>query len=279
VAHLEERWPAHAVPLFLFVGRDRPRPAYREEVRFTLRDEKYVNFGLRLKCGTGDRYMGGSVGLVYSADSSEALPGTEGQLAMITDIIVNPDNSVVVSAVGDLNFHVLQSWMPRGLRGMQLAFIDVDPPSEPIHRPIAETCGRQASLQLFARLVSAAESVAQTLTSGGPFTAFVPTDAALRATLARDEERLMARPDHLEAILQCYICYEQVLSEAMYTGRVMKALDGTMLMVTFTTWPKGGPRVNDVPIEHMDIRCSNGVIHAIAGPLSPAPAARQRGGR
>jgi len=267
-AHLDEQWPAHAVPLFLFSGPDRPRPAYREEVRFTLRDEKYVNFGLRLKCGTGDRYMGGSVGLVHSADSSEALPGTQGQLAMITDIIVNPDNSVVVSVVGDLNFRVLQSWMPRGLRGMQLAFIDVEPPSVPIHQPIIETCAREPDLRTFARLASAVESVVQTLAGGGPFTAFLPTDAALRRTLGQDEEQLLARPD-LEALLRSHICFDRAVFDAMYAGRVFRALDGSTLVVTFTTWPKHGPRVNDVPIEKMDIQCSNGVIHTIVSPLLP----------
>ncbi|CAE8709940.1 unnamed protein product [Polarella glacialis] len=43
VAHLgDEPWPAHAVPLFVFSGKDRPRPAYREEITFTLREDRYL---------------------------------------------------------------------------------------------------------------------------------------------------------------------------------------------------------------------------------------------
>lgn len=275
----EEQWPAHAVPLFVFDGQDRPRPAYREEVRFMLHDERYVNVGLRLKCGTGDRYMGGSVGLVHSPDRMEASPGTEGQLVMITDIIVNPDNSVLVSAIGDLNFHVLQSWMPRGLRGLQLAFVEVEPPSVPLLRSLPETCAGEPGLRLFARLLDAMPSLAQTLMSAGPFTAFVPTDAGWGAALGQaDEQDLVARPD-LEALLRCHVCGERVPHEAMYSGRSLQALDGTVLTVTFARWPRGGPRVNEIPIEQMDIQCSNGVIHAIAAPLSPAPMIRRRGGR
>merc|ERR1719162_2162955 len=85
VQHLgDDDWPVNAVPLFVFTGqRDRPRPGYREEVRFSLREEKYINFALRLRCGGGDKYMGGSVGLMYSDDRREVLPGEEGQLATV----------------------------------------------------------------------------------------------------------------------------------------------------------------------------------------------------
>ena len=36
-------WPLHAVPVFVFGGVDRPRPSYREEVKFTLRHDKSLD--------------------------------------------------------------------------------------------------------------------------------------------------------------------------------------------------------------------------------------------
>ena len=55
----------------------------------------------------------------------EVQPGDQGQLATILDLVVQPDNSVIVTAIGDLDCTVVRTWMPRGLRGLQLAFVDV----------------------------------------------------------------------------------------------------------------------------------------------------------
>jgi len=107
----DEPWPNHAIPLFVFVGNENEVPpviCYREEVKITLREERYVNFCMRLRCGMGDRYSGGSIGLVYSPDASEVPVGAEGQLATIVDITVMPDSSVVLRVVGDLPFRVGQ---------------------------------------------------------------------------------------------------------------------------------------------------------------------------
>lgn len=258
----EQEWPAHSVPLFVFCGRDRPRPGYREEVCFTLSEDQYVNFALRLRCGSGDRHMGGTVGIVHSSDRSEALPGTEGQLVTITNLIVNPNNTVFVEAVGDLGFRVRRSWMPRGLRGMQCAIVDVVN-EVPRLDTILEACESDANLLQFAQLVRRVPSLSEKLSGEGSFTVFVPVNML-------NVEALVMRPD-LEAQLQCYICPERVAREALYTGRTLRALDGTPLNVAFLRAPKSDPCVNKVPIEHLDIFCCNGVIHTITGPLTPAP--------
>mmetsp|Transcript_26898 Transcript_26898/g.62464 ORF Transcript_26898/g.62464 Transcript_26898/m.62464 type:complete len:435 (+) Transcript_26898:29-1333(+) len=282
VAHLpsDEEWPLHAVPLFIFGGIDRPRPAYREELKFTLRNDKYVSFALRLRCGTGDHYMGGTVGLMHSPERQEALVGDKGQLVTIIDLVVQPDNSVIVTAIGDLEFVVARTWMPRGLRGLQLAFVDVHKAAAPPLQPILQTCNEEPGFGLFGQLLARAagfEEVAAAMGGAdGPFTVFVPRDPELMSCLGGGSLQEMLRTPQLPALLACHIVRGRVPFEALYTGRTLRAIDGTILMVTFTQWPRGGPCINEIPGDHMDIFCSNGVIHVIRGVLQPAPRPAQR---
>eukprot|EP00933_Yihiella_yeosuensis_P072320 TRINITY_DN80682_c0_g1_i1.p1 TRINITY_DN80682_c0_g1~~TRINITY_DN80682_c0_g1_i1.p1 ORF type:complete len:416 (+),score=76.46 TRINITY_DN80682_c0_g1_i1:87-1334(+) len=281
VLHLgEDPWPHHAVPLFVFSGRDRPRPAYREEIRFTLKDDRYVSFGLRLRCGTGDRYMGGTIGLIHNPMRQEAMPGDEGQLATVIDIVVQPDNTVIVSAIGDLDFQVKQSWMPRGLRGLQLAFVDVERAKEKDEMPMLQTCLDEPGFGLFGRLVQEGgpPGLAEALSgSDGPFTAFIPTDAVLMEALGGGSIEDMLKVPYLQAVLACHICKGKVTFEAMYSGRTLQAVDGSVVVVTFKQWPRGSPHVNEIPAVHMDINCSNGVVHSLAGVMTPAPRPIKRG--
>lgn len=275
-AHLDaDAWPHHAVPLWVFHGKDRPRPGYKEEVRFTLREEKYINYCVRMRCGLGDHYNGGAVGLVYSPDRSEAVPGTEGQLITIIDVIVQPNNTVSITAVGDVHFRVKSSWMPRGMMGLQMAQIEAAGQAEKLDS-ILDTCATEPNMTIFARMMAAVPSLANELRGGGPYTVFVPTNEAL-GNLGISEQELLESP-YLESIVGCHICPGKVPCGQLYSGRTFQAVDGTILQVTFARWPRGCPSVNEVPIEHMDISCSNGVVHSIVGLLSatPAPSRRRR---
>mmetsp|Transcript_32265 Transcript_32265/g.57036 ORF Transcript_32265/g.57036 Transcript_32265/m.57036 type:complete len:373 (+) Transcript_32265:92-1210(+) len=265
-AHLgNESWPQNAVPLFIFSGRDRPRPGYRDEFRFTLREEKYVIFALRLRSGGGDKYMGGTVGLIHSPDKAEVMAGHEGQLVTIVDLVVNMDNSIIVSAIGDLPFTVMRAWMPRGHRGLQMALVDVHKVAPRIGS-VLQVCSSEPGIELFAHLFRGMPTLAEVLAGNGPFTVFVPVNDAFDMS----EEELLSNPG-LEAVVRCHICPDSVKVEGMYAGRTLHALDGTLLTITFTQWPRGGPMVNGIPIEHMDLPCSNGVIHCIGGVLRPNP--------
>jgi uncharacterized surface protein with fasciclin (FAS1) repeats len=268
VQHLgDEEWPVSAVPLFVFTGqRDRPRPGYREEIKFKVRDDKYINFAVRQRCGGGDKYMGGSIGLMYSEDRREVQPGDEGQLATILDLVIQLDNSIQVTCVGDLPFRVLRAWLPRGLRGLQMALVDVMKVA-PRLQPILQTCEVEPDMQLFAEVLQGLPGIAQLLSQPGPFTAFVPINRSFDLSA----EELLANP-RLESVVRCHISLSNIPLEAMYSGRSVQAIDGTLLIVSFKQWPRGDPMVNDVPIAHMDIQCSNGVIHLIDGVLTPKPA-------
>lgn len=58
--------------------------------------------------------------------------------------------------------------------------------------------------------------------------------------------------------------------QALYSGRTLKAIDGTVLMVTFLQWPRGGPCINEVPGGHMAPRLltlDSSVLAAFRGHL------------
>jgi uncharacterized surface protein with fasciclin (FAS1) repeats len=266
------QWPAHAVPLFAFTGDGRPCPAYREETNFTITEELYCTFVLKFRSGIGDHYGGGSIGLVHCPDRQEATPGTRGQLVMVTNMHVNPDTSVTITCIGDLDFTVISCWMPRGLLGLQLATIQVDQINVEL-QPMIETCEMSESLGLFGRLVRSRASLAQTLSSRGPLTVFAPTDEALLALVvgaADPEQALLEHPD-LEAILRCHVCQGRVPMAAMYSGRMFQGIDGSLMTMSFKVWPRGDPSINGVPISQLDTFASNGVVHSIVAVLAPKP--------
>jgi len=259
----------HSVPLFVFQPEDLPKIAYREEVQFKLTSEVYVTFALRLRCGIGDHYGGGSVGIV-SSDGHEVLPGTPGQLIMVTSTEAHPDNSVVVEAVGDLPFIVKRSWCPRGTRGMQFAFVEVQPVSVR-NLSIVEACQEDEHLSLFAKLVQAVPNFADAFaTQRGPFTVFVPTNDVLQQHGLTEESLRHISSEQLETLLRCHTCLGKFPLESMYAGRTLKTLNSSVLMMGFARWPRLGPRVNDVPCESMDLMCVNGVIHVVEGLLGGA---------
>ncbi|CAK0876145.1 unnamed protein product [Prorocentrum cordatum] len=267
-----QQWPAHAVPLFAFTGEGRPCPAYREEINFTITEELYCTFVLKFRSGIGDHYGGGSIGLVHLPDRQEATPGSRGQLVMVTNMNVNPDTSVTITCVGDLDFTVLSCWMPRGLLGLQLATVQVDQINVEL-QPLIETFELTDDLGLFGRLVRSREGLAQTLSSRGPYTVFAPTDEALLALVAGAPDPVQALLEHpdLEAILRCHVCQGKVPVAAMYSNRMFQSIDGSLMTMSFKVWPRGEPSINGVPISQLDTFASNGVVHSIVAVLAPKP--------
>lgn len=274
-SHLsDEVWPLHAVPLLVFSGRDRPQCGFREQVRFTLTDEKYIQLALRLRCGGGDRSGGGSVGLVHSPEYGEAYPGMTGQLAMVTDLIVQPDNSILLHAVGDLQFEIKNCWSPRGFKGLQIAMVQTAS-SAPRLECIPAACSAEPDLGLFGRLLDSVPELRELLRSKGSFTVFAPTDDAL-ASAGLTEEELLSRPELAEAIVRCHTSRGKVAMEAMYNDRTMQSLDGSILRLNFAKWPRAEPTVNDIPIQRTDVLCLNGIVHPISGVMRPQPNSRRR---
>lgn len=273
----QDSWPSHAVPLFVFCGKDRPRTkdrgiGFREHVQLTIKEERYVNFCIRLRCGGGDRYMGGSIGLIHTPDRREAEIGQEGQLVTILDMIVNPDSTVTIDVIGDQPFVVQKTWMPRSLRDLQFAIVQVEPIAVGSHdESLLATMLHDPSLYRFGRLVSlgAPALAAELQDSSCSSTVFVPTNAAIEAAFGDLSDEEIVQQFDVETMLLCHIVPGRFPSDSLYTGRALVSADHSALIVTFRYWPRGEPSVNGVPVVHVDVTCSNGVIHILTGMLRP----------
>lgn len=120
----------------------------------------------------------------------------------------------------------------------------------------------------FSTLVSAIQvaGLAGTLSEGGPFTVFAPSEEAFAALPAGLLEKLL-KPENkavLAKILTYHVVSGKVLSSEVKDGAVA-SVEGSEL--TFST--TGGVMVNDAKVTTPDVQASNGVIHVIDKVLLP----------
>jgi uncharacterized surface protein with fasciclin (FAS1) repeats len=134
--------------------------------------------------------------------------------------------------------------------------------------------------------VAAAEvaGLTEMLRGAGPFTLFVPSDAAF-ARLGEPALAALLAPANAEAlagILAYHIVPEATLSITfvadptgfyVWTGEPVElpTLDGRVVMVSTAGSPQFTVRVNDIILTRPDVIADNGVIHIINGILTPAP--------
>lgn len=121
----------------------------------------------------------------------------------------------------------------------------------------------------FSTLVAAIQvsGLAGTLSEGGPFTVFAPSEEAFAALPAGLLEKLL-KPENkavLAKILTYHVVSGKVLSSDVKDGAVA-SVEGSEL--TFST--TGGVMVNDAKVITPDVQASNGVIHVIDKVLLPA---------
>jgi len=114
----------------------------------------------------------------------------------------------------------------------------------------------------FSKLIAAvtAAGLAETLSApAANLTVFAPTDAAFA--------KLAAVPtgDALKNVLLYHVVSGKVLSTGLTAGEVPSLLTGKSLTISLT----GGAKVNDVPIDVVDIVTTNGVIHVVGTVLIP----------
>merc|ERR1711865_218896 len=203
--HLTEGWPQQGVPCITF-SNPVPHVNYKEECRFDIRDDKYACLAIRFRNGAGDHYGGGTVALFHSPDGDEIHPGSIGQMVMVIKIIVNRDNSITLRALGDLRCRVTKAWLPRGMRGLQCAFIE-SCEAAPQSHTILEVAESRKGMETFGKLCRKVPELAQLLISPGPLTVFVPSNDAfveLERSTGVTVEDLMNRPD-LGHLLACHI--------------------------------------------------------------------------
>ncbi len=108
--------------------------------------------------------------------------------------------------------------------------------------------------------------LADTLSSGGPFTVFAPTDAAFakvpKATLAA----LARKPALLRSVLLYHVVPGSVTASNVAKLGSAKTLEGSPVLIRVD---KGGVFVNQARVTTPDVLASNGVIHVVDKVLIP----------
>lgn len=127
--------------------------------------------------------------------------------------------------------------------------------------PLAKEAG-------FNTLVAAVEAagLTQTLTEGGPFTVFAPTDEAFAKLPEGTVEALLANPEALKQVLLFHVAAGEVPAETVVTLDSAETLLGQKVAID----TKDGVRVNDANVVQTDVKASNGIIHVIDTVLIPA---------
>jgi uncharacterized surface protein with fasciclin (FAS1) repeats len=120
----------------------------------------------------------------------------------------------------------------------------------------------------FTTLVSLVQQagLAETLSTGGPFTVFAPTDEAFAAVPKETLAQLEADPELLKRVLTYHVVEGEVTAMQVEDGMTAATLAGPELTFTVTD---GEVNVGDATVVQPDVVASNGVIHVIDRVLLP----------
>jgi len=135
---------------------------------------------------------------------------------------------------------------------------------------IVEIASRNPNMKTFIVAVKAAGLV-DTLKGAGPFTVFIPTDAAF-ARLPKGTLENLLKPENrarLQAILKYHVMRGNISSAAvkkLKNGSMVKTLEGGDIKVTHG---KTMVMVNNALVTVTDLKGSNGTIHVIDAVLLP----------
>lgn len=128
--------------------------------------------------------------------------------------------------------------------------------------------GMLTELRRFKELLKAAQAAGftPTLSGGGPYTLFAPTDSAFEAMEDRDLQKLMQDKGRLTRLLEYHLVGGRFTDRDFVKVKSLKTLAGPSLTVT-----KMGQviKINEANIDQPNIGASNGVIHAIDMVLMP----------
>ncbi|XP_037795051.1 transforming growth factor-beta-induced protein ig-h3-like isoform X1 [Penaeus monodon] len=133
---------------------------------------------------------------------------------------------------------------------------------------LAEVLSAEGFSQLVDLVVKA--GLAETVSTGGPFTIFAPTNEAFQALDPELVQALLADPERLKSVLLYHVVPGTVLSSALSDGLLAATVQGADLRVNVKP---NAVTVNDVDVTRADIQASNGVIHVINQVLLPPEAA------
>jgi uncharacterized surface protein with fasciclin (FAS1) repeats len=126
--------------------------------------------------------------------------------------------------------------------------------------PLAE----QAGFNTLTAAVKAA-GLEETLTNGGPFTVFAPTDEAFNKLPEGTVDNLLANPEKLKKVLLYHVVDGNVMAKDVVKLDSARTLNGAKVAIN----TKDGVKVNDSNVIQTDIQASNGTVHVIDTVLIP----------
>ncbi len=119
----------------------------------------------------------------------------------------------------------------------------------------------------FTTLLAAAQAagLAETLSTGGPFTVLAPTDAAFKKLPEGTVDALLKDPEKLKSILLHHVIDGSVMSKDVVKLKSAKSKLGQDLKIN----AKDGVVIGGAKVVKADIAASNGVIHVIDTVILP----------
>ncbi|MDH3364424.1 MAG: fasciclin domain-containing protein [Thermoplasmata archaeon] len=123
---------------------------------------------------------------------------------------------------------------------------------------IVEVASEAGSFKTLLKAATEAGLV-DTLSKGGPFTVFAPTDEAFAKLPSGTVEGLLKDREKLSAILKYHLVSGKMDAEAVTKQASLRTVQGKDLRVDLSQ----GVRVGSAKVIKTDIDASNGVIHVI----------------
>ena len=120
----------------------------------------------------------------------------------------------------------------------------------------------------FSTLLSAVQAagLVETLSGGGPYTVFAPTNAAFAKVPADQLNALLNDPEQLKAVLLYHVVPGKVMAADVVNLTTADTVNGAAINIAASG---GTVTINDATVTQTDIEASNGVIHVIDSVLLP----------
>lgn len=147
----------------------------------------------------------------------------------------------------------------------------IDPVTGALLPSLPETASAAGDFTILTQAIDAI-GLTDTMTNGGPFTVFAPTDAAFTAFLEAQgltAEELLADTERLSQVLQYHVLEGAVLARQVVTldGQSVAALNGGQIAIA--VMDSGVTLNGTVNVVTTDVLAANGVIHVIDAVLLP----------
>ncbi len=151
------------------------------------------------------------------------------------------------------------------VHGVEDVLMPGTPPVTPSGNTIVDIASSNSDLSTLVQAIQVAGLVG-TLSRGGPFTVFAPTNAAFAVLPAGLLTDLLAQPDALAEVLQFHVINGALQANDVTAASTLPTLQGASVEVGVFG---DNVFINDALIQVVDIQASNGVIHVIDAVLTP----------